>query len=682
MTETMANLELNKVMSDDIPEDQTKSGNRTVQIFALLAVCLFAACYFATDYIIEQRKIELLGEVKIRQEITVSGKAEIIRTWIDETGQRANSIANHPLFRLFAAEINLSRDGISKALANQLPYMQNAITNFVQQNNLVAAYLIGEDGRAYLASNRSPALQEDQRRSAIEHYSSREITTSPLRVSGENLIFDFLVPVFSAQSEGPEQNAGVLLMTVSASAQLAHILKPSSLSADGEETRLYQKTNAVYTGITPTKIPYISENETNTLDANFANFLLRNVSTKAEQLYSTGKMISGTNWILLQGLPAGSALLPLKEFSYVIYGLAASVFLVVFSVFSGIWLTLHSQNTKAMAEQYKNLAHQINAQRRLLGSINHTIAELIGLTDFSGKYVYANPALARFVNFPIQSIPGKSDRDLFGDKAARTLREMDQQVIDTEKSTNTIIDLDTHAGVRHVRIEKSRLLDDGGLFMGVVTVASDMTDYILQQRKKEDLGRKTISILVRMMEDNDPYLAGHSQRMGDLSEHVATIMELPATLIQTITTGANLSQIGKISIPAKIRTKSSRLTKEETALMQGHVARAEALLTEMEIDDNVISAVSQMFERMDGSGYPNRLKQNEIAMSARILGMADILVARVSPRSYRQSISVEEAMEVFRSNPEKYDVDVVIAMDEFLNSNTGRAFKESIVEKK
>jgi len=682
MTETMASLDLNNVMSDDLQENKTRTGNRAIQLLGLLAICLFVACYFVTDYFIEQRKLELLEEIKIRQEITVSGKAEILRTWINETGQRANSISNHPLFKLFADEINQSEGNVPKALTNQLPYMQNAITNFAQQNNLVAAYLIGENGRAYLASNGSPALKETQRKSAAEHYKARDISTSTMRVSGEDLIFDFLIPVFSAQSEGQEKIAGVLLMTVSSSAQLSNILKPSSLSAEGEKTRLYQMADGKYQEITPAKTPYLSSNAVDLENIQFSDFIPRKFSGEEDLVYSTGKKISNTNLVLLQGLSAKSALSPLTEFSYAVYGLAASLYIVVFSIFSGIWLTLHNLNTKAMADQYKNLAHQINAQRRLLGSINHTITELIGLTDVTGKYVYANPALARFVNYPIQSIPGKSDRDIFGDKTARILRDMDKQVIDTEKSMNSILDLDTHDGIKHVRIEKSRLLDDDGMFMGIVTVASNMTDYIHQQRKKEELGKKTISILIRMMEENDPYLAGHSQRMGELSSQVAEIMDLPVTTQQTIATGANLSQIGKISIPSKIRTKSSRLTEKEMAIMQGHVDRATAMLSEMEIDETIVNAISQMFERMDGSGYPNNLKQDEIAMSARILGMADILVARVSPRSYRQSISVEEAMEVFRSNPEKYDVDVVVAMDEFLISNKGRDFKDSIIEKK
>ncbi|MEP4190581.1 MAG: HD domain-containing phosphohydrolase, partial [Sneathiella sp.] len=147
---------------------------------------------------------------------------------------------------------------------------------------------------------------------------------------------------------------------------------------------------------------------------------------------------------------------------------------------------------------------------------------------------------------------------------------------------------------------------------------------------------------------------------------------------QVLLTGANLSQIGKISIPSEIRTKESRLTKSEMEIMQSHVGKADILLNDMEIDQSVITAVTQMYERQDGSGYPNALEGSDIDICARILGLTDILVARVSPRSYRKAISVEEAMEVFRTNPEKYDQDVVAALDNFLTTPLGEAFKDSL----
>ncbi len=93
----------------------------------------------------------------------------------------------------------------------------------------------------------------------------------------------------------------------------------------------------------------------------------------------------------------------------------------------------------------------------------------------------------------------------------------------------------------------------------------------------------------------------------------------------------------------------------------------------------VLDAVTQINERLDGSGYPNGLTADDINMPARILGMADILIARISPRSYRDRRRFDEALRVFKNNPEKYDPsEIVEAMVRFFETEIGRDFKASI----
>ncbi|MCG8493502.1 MAG: PAS domain-containing protein [Sneathiellales bacterium] len=678
----MTNLELNTYMSDDVPEEKTPSAKRPLQIGLVIAACLIAGCYFASNTIIGKRQANLLEELNARQQIAAAGKADIMKTWLEETLARANQIVEHPLFQLFASELNtLKSDDLPKPLAEQLPYMQNAMTSFVQRNDIVAAYLMGENGRAYLASSNAPTLSDEQREKAVSQYRSTSVSITNLRVMGSQLVFDFVIPVLPVQkSEKNSTNAvsGVLVMTVSATKQLQEMLEPTRLSSKGEISRFFQaKEGALYL-VDPEKEPFISDQASALSGDQAHEFQLRTFDNLPEKAYSVASLVDGTNWLFLQGERTGTALAPLQTFAYAVYGLAVSAFVVVMSILSGIWLSLRSSNAKAMADQYRDFAHQINAQRRLLGSINNTIEELIGLTDPNGSYVYANPALANFVNFPLQAITTKTDRDLFGDQTARQLADLDKKVVETRQSVNSILELEINGETRILRVEKSRLLDDNMKFMGIVTVAGDITDYIQHQRKKEELGRKTISILVHMMEDNDPYLAGHSHRMSELSLAIAGQMGLPSELKETLQTGANLSQIGKISIPTEIRTKESRLTDDEMTIMRGHVDKAEKLLSDMEIDPNIITAVTHMYERMDGSGYPKQLTGNDVEITGRILGITDILVARISPRSYRQAISVEEAMEVFRTNPEKYDQEVVAALDAFLLTPEGDIFKDRI----
>lgn len=673
----MANLELNTFMTNEVPE-QENSNKKPVIIGGVFAVILLIACVWFSSTLINNKQVELLNELQTRQEITVRGKADVVRTWLEETGQRSNLLTHNPLLRLFATEVhNSGGETLPGPLAAQLPYMQNAISQFVQENGLVAAYLVGKDGRAYLASSNSPALDEGQRTAAIDHYSVDQIGTTELRISGDNLIFNFLVPVFPAQANedtGKKEVIGVFLMTVIANDHIANFLKSSSLSLEGEKTLLIQEAGNELFAVSAAGDAKLNKITSGNILVNPTELAPRNLDGESSAVYAVSAKVDGANWHLLQILPEDKALEELETYSYVIFGLAGSFFIVVISIVSGVWFSLKSQNAKEMADQYRELAQQINAQRRLLGSINNTVDDLISLKDADGKYVYANPAFAKFVDYPVQTINGKVDRDLFGDKVARTLSELEALVLETGETNNDIIEIEVNGEVKILRIEKSRLLDDNDDFMGVVTIAGDITDYITYQRKKEELGRKTISILVRMMEQNDPHLAGHSQKMSEISSNVADILKIDRDDKQNLLTGANLSQIGKISIPVEIRTKESRLTKAEMEVMQSHVSKADNLLHEMEIDEDIITAVTQMYERMDGTGYPKQLKGAEISQQASILGMADILVARVSPRTYRKAISVEEAMEVFRTNPEKYDAEIVSAFDQFLQSSDGQAF--------
>ena len=679
MTETMANMELNKFMANDLPEATEERSNRPFLLGLILATALLVACYSVATSFINGKEQQLLDDLQARQEIAVEGRANVLSTWLEETAIRAKPITGSPLFQLFAAEVNFAgSDNLPKALRDQLPYMQNAITSFVQENQLIGAYLIGNDGRAYLASASAPPLTAAQREKAQAQYEKSDISISALQATAAELTLDFYIPVFAPQSQsgsGETDVAGVMVMMVSATNAISSVLKPSRFDGEGQLYNLYQRVDDQFYKVTPDKAPFIAEQASDIKGTEFASRFMGRLETP---YFSTGTQVDNTNLIVMQGIDAQTALSELQTYKYSIYGLSGSFFVVVISIISGIWLSLKSQNARAMADQYKTLAQQINAQRRLLGSINGTIDDLIGLTDGQGFYVYANPALAKFTDFPEAAITGKTDRELFGDKTARVLDKMNQQVAVSGQTVNDIIEVPSARGERIVRVEKSRLMNNEGASMGIVTVMSDITEYMTYQRHKEEQGRKTISILVKMMEGNDPYLAGHSQRMGELSNKVAKILDIPKEERQSIATAANLSQVGKISIPAEIRTKESRLTEEEMSIMQQHVSRAGDLLHEMEIDDDVITAVTQMYERQDGSGYPQQLKGDDIKLSARILGMADILVARVSPRSYREAISIEQAMEVFRTNPEKYDPAVVEAFDAFLQTDAGQQLKDSL----
>jgi HD-GYP domain-containing protein (c-di-GMP phosphodiesterase class II)/large-conductance mechanosensitive channel len=609
-----------------------------------------------------------------------------METWLSGQVKNANRIAENDLFQLFATEVNLvGDDRLPKSLSDQLPYMQNAFSNFTAQAGLIGAYLIGKDGRAYLASGDAPSLTEPQRVAARDQYLRTTTTFLPLRANDAGLVFDFTLPIRAAQSDPNSKDAenivGVLLLTVPASSPLTELLKTPLYNNQPDVTRLYQETDGKYYELFPSKPPFIAPNEDSELLPGAIGFQ-ELVKENGDSIFSSGALVPNTGFAIFQQVSGDDALAPLRTYAMFIIGLAVSFLIIVFTILVVIWLTLKGQNARALAHQYKEFASQINTQRRLLGSINNTIDELIGLTDPEGRYIYANPSLARIADVPLRSIPGKTDRDLFGEKAARDLAEHDRKAIATEQTVNAFVEIDGREGSRILRVAKSRFLDEDGAFLGIVTISSDITDYVRFQRRKEEMDRKAITVLSQMLEANDPYLSDHSIRMAQLANHISVELGLSPEMIKVINTGAHLSQIGKISIPREIREKDVRLTEKEQKVMQKHVLIAEKILANADVEKEVLDAVTQINEHLDGSGYPRGLTGDEIDMPARILGMADILIARISPRSYREAISVDEALRVFKSNPEKYDPEIVDAMLSFFETEIGADFKANIEKNK
>ncbi|MBU1045364.1 MAG: HD domain-containing protein [Candidatus Omnitrophica bacterium] len=173
---------------------------------------------------------------------------------------------------------------------------------------------------------------------------------------------------------------------------------------------------------------------------------------------------------------------------------------------------------------------------------------------------------------------------------------------------------------------------------------------------------ETISALAFTVEKRDPYTAGHQERVTHLAEAIAREMKLPADQILGVKTAAMIHDIGKICVPAEILSKPSKLTTYEFNIIKAHPEVGYDILKEIEFPWPVSSIVVQHHERMDGSGYPNSLKGNEILIEAHILIVADVVEAMASHRPYRPALGIERALdEIINKKGILYNVDVVDA---------------------
>ncbi len=157
--------------------------------------------------------------------------------------------------------------------------------------------------------------------------------------------------------------------------------------------------------------------------------------------------------------------------------------------------------------------------------------------------------------------------------------------------------------------------------------------------------RGTLEALTLAVEAKDPYTSGHQRRVADLARTIAMEMGLPDAEIEGIRMAAFLHDIGKISLPAEILSKASRLSDVEFSLIKTHPQNGYDLLKEIEFPWPVARMVWQHHERLDGSGYPLGLSGEDILLEARIITVADVVEAMASDRSYRPMPGLEKALE-------------------------------------
>ncbi len=146
------------------------------------------------------------------------------------------------------------------------------------------------------------------------------------------------------------------------------------------------------------------------------------------------------------------------------------------------------------------------------------------------------------------------------------------------------------------------------------------------------------------MESRDPYTAGHQRRVAELAKAIASEMGLPAHTVEGIHFGALIHDIGKIQVPSELLSKPTKLSKLEFELIKTHPQAGYEIIKGVEFPWPIALMALQHHERLDGSGYPQGLKGEAIALEARIIAVADVVEAMSSHRPYRPGLGIEAAL--------------------------------------
>lgn len=282
------------------------------------------------------------------------------------------------------------------------------------------------------------------------------------------------------------------------------------------------------------------------------------------------------------------------------------------------------------------------------------------------RFVEVNQALEQVMHYPAEKWLGRQIADLLTPRLRHTFTDYMQQIITTGSSRGVMCVLDARGRERY--LEYNSLLNRDTSPPVVHGIARDITDRILRQRQLELIYAGIIATMSQLVELRDPYTAGHQKQVADLSQRIGHKLGLDKKRLKLLHNAAMLHDIGKITIPLEILVKPGRLTALEWNFITLHPFMGRQILQQIPQSAELVEIVAQHHERLDGSGYPDRLVDDQICLEARIIAVADVYDAMTSHRPYRPALSRREALAELRSKAGKhYDPIVVEAFEAIIH---------------
>ncbi|MBF0324905.1 MAG: HD domain-containing protein [Alphaproteobacteria bacterium] len=192
-------------------------------------------------------------------------------------------------------------------------------------------------------------------------------------------------------------------------------------------------------------------------------------------------------------------------------------------------------------------------------------------------------------------------------------------------------------------VSLASLLCGAALYPVVVHLSSD------NERKAREVLDSHISMmeaLGRAIAKRDSDTGAHNYRVAWIAARIAERLGMTGSAMQALIAGSFLHDVGKIGIPDAILLKPGRLDDGEMTIMRTHVALGEEIVTGMGWLDGAHAVVAAHHEKWDGSGYPRRIKGEEIPLAARIFAVADVFDALCSKRPYKEPMKFDEVMAI------------------------------------
>ncbi len=673
----------------------SSSGSRYKSLILVLLIMLTMTGSSAvfTAYVLRQINETMNQNLQITLTSDAKTRAAAVKLWLDNMQLDTKRFASKDMLRLYAAEYLLHNQGLESGklpswatqsgtgeldLKGTEDALQQQLIGFMREEpDVVDAGIWDTSVRPLFLSSDHIAkltpMQDAVMRGTLESGKSNlsQIYDSPNGLM-VNLAYPILPPEYTDLP--PDKPVGIILLFIPVETVLGNLLQNEI--GTNAPFRLLQWTEESeellqYADLTSGNLSFLGGWLT---PKNTPLPLAERMLTNGNQIYSVGIPIEGYDLMVSHEQPSYLAEEFYNKFKLIMYSMVGAGLLITFIVVGGGWWFVVRRSELAITKNMRKLYEEVSTKQQILNSINATLIDAVVLTDSLGYIQYANESFAKMVHHEVESLYGYQLGNIINPEAAERLQRQLDRVVRTEKThtfeekihiNNKLLYLQTVCTPYFGTLEK---VD------GVVSVYRDVTRMLLEREKEQARVDQLIQVLTMAIELVNPYLCGHSLALGDLANKLAINLKCTDEELKTLHIAASLSQIGMLSLPQSLLNKKGMLSEEERALMNTHVDKTCNILADFDFGLPIQSTIHQMYENMDGSGYPRQLKGDEIDFLPRILSVSNVFCAILRPRAYRKAKTLKETLMLLDKDKTLFDPKVIAALHAYSATAEGKEF--------
>lgn len=347
---------------------------------------------------------------------------------------------------------------------------------------------------------------------------------------------------------------------------------------------------------------------------------------------------------------------------------------VIIAAILAVWWKGSSVRATESAEKFEKLAERFQNQRNFMHLVTDSQPNSITIFDEKGRYRWFNKVLLDSTGLERGDLFDKSASSVIGPSEGKKVEKWISDCLEKNEPMSFTHGMEVpDKGDLIFQSDFIPLEARDGMPPGVLMVSQDISAAVKEREQRERNMRQLVRTLVAIVDGRDPYSAQHSIRVGMVARAVMAEVGAEDELVDTAEFAGNLMNLGKISVPEAILTKTGRLTEKEIVLIRDSVAASADLIREIEFNGPVVETLRQIREHVDGSGAPTGLKGDDILITARVVAVANAFIAMVTPRAFRPAATFDEAVDrLLKQSGKAFDRGVIASLISYLDHRGGR----------